>query len=602
MAAAAAVPTAALGLAAASGFTHTATARPVSKECGSRRRARADASAAGDGPSAEAQSSRRQKVAVVGAGVGGLAVAGLLAKAGHAVTVLEKNARPGGRLQSVLVDLDGRGGAGGANDGPLAETAAEAADSRRRFRFDTGPSLLLMPNKCREAFADLGENVDEHVELRRVEPAAYRVFFARGPWGLPLAVDLLYDVQRMAEQLERIEPGCSSAYLRFLANAREALVKGTENFIERDFRSFWDYANLPRLLPLLSKLSPFELLGQHHARMATYFKDPRLQALFTFQDLYVGLTPYSAPGVFSLLAATEITDGVWYPVGGFQKIQDALFSTAVKNGVDVCMSAEVQAINEYNSKVSGVTLQDGSTIAADVVVANADLPYAYSQLVPGLQAQRQAARLNKMEYSAGIISFNWALDTYLRALAHHNVFLSDDVKKSWARATGPQSLVARPNFYVHAPQRTDSSAAPAGCDAITVLLPVANLGQMEAGTAVDADAQWEALVSAARSKVLQRLQEEGVGNVEEHIVSEFVIAPPQWRDAYNLHHGAAFGLSHGLSQLAYFRPGVADHAVRGLFFVGASTRPGNGVPLVLMGARVTAARVLDHLSRMLVQS
>ncbi|GAQ81597.1 phytoene dehydrogenase [Klebsormidium nitens] len=504
------------------------------------------------------------QIVVVGAGVGGLVVSGVLAhKLGSRVevTIIEKNADIGGRLQTIE-----EGG----------------------HRFDTGPSLLLMPQAYRAAFRSMGTQLEDHVQLRRVEPAAYRVFFHDDAAG-PSWLDLLYDVQAMAAQLEAVEPGAAAAYLRFLANAKAAFDVGTKNFIEQDFRSFWDYANVPRLLPLLGKVSPIELLGPHAARMATYFKDPRLRALVTFQDLYVGLSPRTAPGVFSLLAATELLDGVWYPLGGFKKVGAGLLEAAKAAGVSVRRGTAVRSIQTSGSSVQGVLLDDGTSIPADVVVANPDLPYVYEHLLDGPENQRKAARLAGLDYSAGVIEFCWCLDQPLPLLSHHSVFLSDEYERSWDRATAAAALPQRPNFYVAAPSRTDPSAAPPGGDSIMVLLPVANLGQMDAR-------DLDGLVAKGRAAVLRRLAEAGCGDVESHIVHETVTDPLDWRERYNLQHGAAFGLAHGLAQLAYFRPDLQDSRIKGLFFTGASTRPGNGVPLVMIGAQLTAQRITEHLS------
>ncbi|KAL2653442.1 hypothetical protein R1flu_021570 [Riccia fluitans] len=531
-------------------------------------------------------SQEKKKVVVVGGGVGGLAVGGRLSREGFDVLILEKNEQVGGRLQSVVLSpgvgnchqAEPDGGNGGTPVG------LRGGDS---FRFDTGPSLLLLPQKYRDAFAALGEDMDDYISLKKVEPAAYRVFF--GEEGGVKSLDLLYDVQKMCAQLEHEEEGAAAAYLRFLAFAKEALDKGTASFIEQDFKSFWDYANLPRLLPLLKHLSPPELLGQHHARMSAYFKSSKLRALFTFQDLYVGLTPYNAPGVFSLLAATEITDGVWYPVGGFAEVRDGLAKAAQKVGVKITTNATVKRIDHANGQVEGVTLHDGSFIKADIVVANADLPHVYKSLL-GSYGRKQASNLLQSKYSASVIAFQWAMNTHLEGLSHHNVFLSDLYEKSWQRVTNASSMIERPNFYVHAPSRTDPTVCPQGYDAITVLLPVAHLGE---GYNNGSSSEEKEIIDAARVRVLDCLLRSGIKVTVSNILSEVVYSPPIWQEMYNLQYGATFGLAHNLSQLAYFRPDVADASIRGLYFAGASTRPGNGVPLVLMGAKVTADRILE---------
>lgn len=532
---------------------------------------------------------------MVGGGAGGLATAGRLARAGLEVTLLEQNAEVGGRMASVVVD---------------------------GCRWDTGPSLLLFPDKYREAFQALGSTLEEHAEVRRVAPAAYRVFFEGQPAASSL--DLLNDPAQMAAQLEGVERGAGAAFLEFRGMARSMLELGVPNFIERDFLRASDAAALAAMIPALKTVNPVDLLGAHDARLRRLFADPRLRAMFTFQDLYVGLSPATAPGVFSLLAGTELTDGVFYPIGGFGRVAAGLRAAAERCGARVRTGARVASIDTDagGGRVTGVTLAGGERLAADVVVCNRDLPAAYTLLgaapdeapsssgrnrdgnssggssssgspsatPAAAYAQQRHDALGRLQYSAAVISYCWKVGRVLDRLSHHNIFLSAEWERSWfPRAATAEALLSHPNFYVACPARTDPSAAPLGCDSVMALLPVANL--QEAGGRWD-----EGLVAAGRQRVLRAFAAAGVGDdVESLIQHELVITPPEWEARYGLRHGAAFGLSHGLAQLSVFRPGTKEPRIQGLYFAGASTRPGNGVPLCLIGAGLTAARVLGDL-------
>ena len=252
---------------------------------------------------------------------------------------------------------------------------------------------------------------------------------------------------------------------------------------------------------------------------------------------------------------------------------------------------------------TGVRLAGGEVLRADVVVANPDLPYVYEQLLPGGGAayEAEAARLDSMDYSASVLAFNWALKAPLPRLLHHNVFLANDYEGSWVRPCSPGAMAAprQLNFYVHNPVYTDPTCAPADASSIMVLLPVGNLAEQEAaakkaGTPLP---DVKEMIAAGREAILRRFKADGVGDIAPLIEHEFVIAPAEWQSRYNIAHGAVFGLSHGLTQLACFRPPTrtglpqsvwAETPVpENLYFVGASTRPGNGVPLVMMGVRVT---------------
>jgi phytoene desaturase (3,4-didehydrolycopene-forming) len=518
------------------------------------------------------------RVVVIGGGAGGLASAGRLSKAGCDVTLLEKNAELGGRVQSEHID---------------------------GYRFDTGPSLLLFPHKYEETFEALGIQMASVVDIRRVEPAAYRVFFPSSPG---YTVDLLNNPEDMAAQLERLEKGAGDSFFKFLAMARTHLDIGMPYFIDRAFDELKDAKNLFDLLPKLSSINPWQMLGPHDMVMRKFFKDPRLRAAFTFQDLYVGLSPGRAPAVFSLLAGTELTDGVWYPRGGFQKVRDGLESAIISCGVDVRTNSEVESIKvESDGAVEGVTTTNGDFFEADVVVCNRDLPAAYSLLhqssVPTVSdhAANQTKKLANLKYSVGVIAYNWCIKGKLNdKLAHHNVFLSEKFEAAWKPAATPQELAQFPNFYCHVPSVTDPTAAPEGCESVMILLPVAHMqlksnkynSKPNSSTDNDSSTDYDDLVAAGRQKIIDSFIAAGVGDVSSMIANEMVITPPQWKERYGVQHGAAFGLSHTLDQLSLFRPSNKDDVVQGLYFVGASTRPGNGVPLCFIGAKLTAERIL----------
>ena len=563
---------------------------------------------------AETQISSAPRVVVVGGGAGGLAAAGRLARSGMKVMLLEQRDVVGGRISSEYLygkDIDVAGNQDGRG---------------RRWRFDTGPSLLLFPETYRETFRALGAEMEDFLHVERISPAGYRVFFPSSPG---FRIDLLNDVDAMSEQLEKLEQGAGIRYRRFLMMAKSNLDLGLPYFIDRDFSNLSDARGLLDLLPKLTNINPWELLGPHDVVMRSFFKDSRIRAAFTFQDLYVGLNPSSAPAVFSLLAATELCDGIHYPIGGFEAIRDAILELLESNGVEVRINSEVCRIDVGEDlSVKGVTLRSGEHVAADVVVCNRDLPAAYSLLtgdledsyevvrdmntsktleisedtteVPRVVRKHASARqmaLRHLRYSAGVVEFNWAVRGKVPDLLHHNVFLSENFKKSWNPVALPSQFVEYPNFYVHVPSKTDPSAAPEGCDSIMVLLPVANMqqqGQIHSECQDDhrtSDVDYESLIDEGRRRVISSMQAANIPFSEDMIESEMVLSPPDWQARYGLQHGAAFGLSHGLRQLSLFRPAPKDPMIEGLYFVGASTRPGNGVPLCFIGAKLTANRI-----------
>jgi len=525
---------------------------------------------------------------VVGGGVAGLATAAQLAKEGMKVTLFEKNSQVGGRCQSM------------------------ESTKVKGYRWDTGPSLLLLPKKYEDAYKRLGSDIKKELNLKRVDPP-YRVTF-----GDETFVDVDYDPMKMTEQMEKFEPGCTSNYYRFLSVARRMLDMGLERFVDRQFESWPELVDPIGLLPEMILKGWFSIplvnmLFSIDDLLKAWFQDERLRAIFSFQTLYVGLTPYNSPGALCLLAGTDLTDGVWYPMGGWKNVKDTIAGLAEKYGVEIKTDTAVEEVLVTDGRAVGLKLQGGTVEKGDVVVVNADTPYAYQKLlehtpsqastVEAASVEQTAEDLDGREYSCGVIAFFWAVDCKVDYLRHHTIFLGTPVeeKKAWTPITEASKMPERPNFYVHCPTRTDPSAAPEGCESIMVLFPVANMQQMaEAGFTPGAKGElYKDIKAAARKTVLRRFKEAGCGDLEKHIVEETIRDPEMIGELYNLKHGATFGLSHGLlpwqGGLAMTRPAPRAPEVDGLYFVGAGTRPGNGVPLVLMGAGLTSQLILDDL-------
>lgn len=509
-------------------------------------------------------------VVVIGAGVGGLATAARLSKAGCRVTIVEKNSEDqvGGRLNEMTKSGDGD------NSG---------------FRFDTGPSLLLLPDTYRETFEDVGYSSDDFFEMRRVSPTTYKVYFSDGD-----EVEICDDEAEMREQMDRLEPRGFEKYQAYLNRAQLNLEVGLPNFIEEKLTT----NRLPEFAFNALSYSPLE---NHYKQLSRTFESVKMRALLSFQDLYVGLSPYNAPAVFSLLQAIELRDGVYYPMGGFGRVVDGLESVCRDLGVEFrfdCPVEEVQVEGESGRvRAKGVLLNSGEVIEADAVMCNADLPYAEKELLPDSVSRS----FEKSEYSSSVIAFYFCSNRRWPQLAHHTVFLSTDWKGSWDSAFGKLpggELGERFNFYAAAPARTDPSVCPEGSDAIMVLVPCPTLSDADNGQDGDDDARRDTWVNRAREGVIREMEASaGMTGFGESLIGEEVYAPEDWRNRYNLRRGAVFGLSHGLNQLSLLRPSPQHPTVRGLWFCGASTRPGNGVPLVLIGARQAAESLVATVRR-----
>ncbi len=299
----------------------------------------------------------------------------------------------------------------------------------------------------------------------------------------------------------------------------------------------------------------------------------------------MGMSPYLAPAIFSLVQYAEFADGIWLPKGGMYSVVQALVTVAKKWGVRFIYNAPVARIDVQGNKSTGVTLVQGEHQPADVVVANADLPYVYRALLP---SDGTARRLERKKYGCSALLFLWGLDTVFPRLGAHNLFFAPNIEEGFGPLFDERGLPEDPHFYVHAPTRVDASMAPEGHDTWFVAVPVGHLRK-------EAPQNWPELQQRARQAVLRRLVEFGLVEIEKHIKFELSFGPLDWRDQYHLVKGSTHGLSHNLSQMAYLRPHNRHKRYRNLYFVGASTHPGTGVPSVLVSAGLAANRILREI-------
>ncbi len=490
---------------------------------------------------------RQRSAIVVGAGIGGIAAAAHLAQQGVHVTVVEKNSHPGGRCDRFCL---------------------------QGHRFDTGPTLFIMPLLYEAEFASLGTSMQERLDLQRVDPTYHLVF------GDGSQLALTSDLKSLEEQLEAIEPHSFDGVLRYMTEGHRHYDLAVERLVTRNFRSAREFLTPANLL-LLFQIKP---LINHYANMASYFQDARLKSAFTFQDVYMGLSPFEAPATFSMMPYTELAHGVWYPRGGMYSVVEALMSIAEESGVEFVFNAPVQGIDVNHRWVHGVKLKDGTRLQADAVLANADLPYVYKELLP---EDGRAERLEHKRFSCSVISFFWGVKKRYEVLAPHTLFLAQDYRENFRSIIEDQDLPQDPSLYIHAPARLDASMAPQGEDTLIAIVPVGHMSG-------NGDQDWAALRDRARQCVFGRLASLGIDDIQENIEFEVTYTPLSWRKRYNLLKGSTHGLCHNLTQLAYFRPANRHPHFGNLYFVGASTHPGTGMPTALVSARLATQRMIEE--------
>jgi phytoene desaturase len=432
-----------------------------------------------------------------------------------------------------------------------------------------------MPSIYRDVFKYLGLNFDECLDVTPLDDI-YTIYFNKDR-----KLAFTQNESRMKEQLERYEPGSFKAYQSYIHAGYNYFSIAMAKLLGRNYYRIFEFINLSNIIRLL-KLKSYI---RHSRYVRRFFKDTDLQKAFSFQNIYVGQSPYQAPAFFSMLAAVELTEGTLFPVGGIYGIIERLIKEATDHGIEFHYNKMVEQVDISTRVANGIKLSDGTIQKADIVIVNADLPNAYRNLLPD---KRKSNRLAKKKYSCSAFVFHWGMDKVYSELGHHSIFLSEEYKSNLKKIFRDKSLATNPSFYVHAPARTDPTAARPGTDTISVIVPVGHISNKHSQP-------WDEFRSMARKSVINRLKQFGMEDFEDHIKFEVCYNPLTWENSYRVEKGGVFGsLSHSMLQMGYFRPANRHPKYKNLYFVGGSTHPGNGVPLVLLSAKLTSERILKE--------
>ena len=473
---------------------------------------------------------------MVGAGLGGLSCALHLAAAGRQVTVVEREPLPGGRAGRLTID---------------------------GYEFDTGPTVLTMPELIAEPLAAVGERLSDWLELTPLDPA-YRAFYPDGS-----TLDVKTDTVRMAAEISRVcGPREADGYLRFVDYARRLWQLERRHFIDKNLDTPLDLVNL-NLLRLLG-MGGF---GRLQNRVDKYLRDPRTRRIFSFQAMYAGLAPHDALAIYAVIAYLDSVAGVYYPKGGMHAVPKALAAAAEKHGVRFEYETTVASVTTSGGRATGVLTTDGRRIPADVVVLNPDLPVARRDLL-GAPPRR------RLRYSPSCVVLHLGSSATYSKIAHHNIHFGRAWKSTFDEVIRRGELMSDPSLLVTNPTRTDPAAAPAGRQTYYVLAPTPNL---EAGPL-----DWAALGGDYAEGLIAELERRGYLGFGSGVEVERIVTPADWA-AQGMAAGTPFASAHTFTQTGPFRPGN----LRGenVVFTGSGTQPGVGVPMVLISGKLAAARV-----------
>ena len=481
---------------------------------------------------------------VVGAGPGGLAAALRLVGQGYDVEVFESHSQVGGRMRGF---------------------------SKEGYSFDTGPSILQMPQLYDELFASAGLDREEYITFTRLETYAKLRFWDDSD------LELTTDVDHFNSQLTQFRSDLPDCLSRWIEEQKRLYQAGYDPYLSQPVRPLLKYVNFKELMTVLS-FRPWESLYQHFWR---YFKDDRLVYALSYPAKYLGMHPTLSSSVFSLIPYLEMAYGVWHPQGGFRALAQAIAKAIQDLGGTIHLNTPVKQIQVQGQTATGVLLTSGETVKSDAVVVNADFAQAVQTLIPEKHRGKYTRDyFNTKQFSCSTFMLYLGLDCCYDSLPHHQIYLSEHVRKRDRPFVDDSALdEVDPPFYVCNPTPTDASNAPLGHSTLYVLVPIPHTGH---------DVDWQAKKASYRDCIVRQLPLLGFNDIEQHIVSETCYTAETWEQNYSVYLGAVFNLSHTLPQLGPFRPPIRADQISSLYWTGGAVHPGSGLMTILESSKNAA--------------
>ncbi|MEN9351494.1 MAG: hypothetical protein RL455_435 [Actinomycetota bacterium] len=479
-------------------------------------------------------------VVIVGAGLAGLSAALRLAGAGRKVTVIERESVPGGR--NGLLNKSG-------------------------YAFDTGPSVLTMPDLISDALACVGEDIKDWLDLVPLEPL-YRAFYHDGS-----QLDVHADTNQMQLEIAKtISAKEAEGYGRYVDFVTKLYKYEMKDFIDRNIDS-----PLNLLTPNLAKLIALGGFRRLAPKVNQFLKDPRTQKVYSFQAMYAGVSPQQALAIYAVIAYMDSVNGVFFPKGGMHAVPRALAAAAQKHGVVFKYSTTVTSIEKINGRATAVLTDKGERIACDVVVLNPDLPVAWRDLLG-----KQPLSVKRLKYSPSCVTLLIGSNKSYEHLAHHNIHFGKSWDGVFDELIKNKKLMSDPSILVTVPSKDDPSLAPAGKSSYYVLFPTPNL---------TADIDWKKVGPRYRDEMIKALEERGYKGFGDGIEVEQMTTPLDWQEQ-GMEQGAPFASAHTFFQTGPFRPKNLAKGFENVVFAGSGTQPGVGVPMVLISGRLAAERIV----------
>ena len=483
----------------------------------------------------------KNKLFIIGGGMGGISAGLYLSKSDYEIHIFETNSNLGGRAN--LLDLDG-------------------------FIFDTGPSLLNYPWVFDNLYKFIGTSLNEELELQKIDPAI------KYYWPDGETFQLSSDLTKLSQECIRLDPRDGIGLLNFLSDGRKKYSISFDNLVTQNTQSplKWFFsAGLRNIFKL-------GLFRSMESQLKLHFKNKKIIEAFGSYAMYLGGAPHDLPGIFSILPFGELEYGLWLPKGGMYKLVESLEKSLIKQGVIIHKNTKVKNIIKEKNHVKGITLINGKKLYCDQITSNVDLPTTMNKLL-------EDKKFKSPKMTPGVITYYLGINKKLDNLEHHSVFFPQNTKFAYEEIMKNNNIPEDIPFYISVASNNDPSLAPKNKSGVFVLIPVPLKNK---------DFAWDKMSEHLLSKVLLRLRKHKIIINKEDIISKETISPKKWKDLFGLHMGSAFGASHNLFQVGPFRNSNKSKKYKNLFFVGASTTPGTGLPMCVLSGKMVAERVLQN--------
>ncbi|MBM3437679.1 MAG: phytoene desaturase [Bacteroidetes bacterium] len=487
-----------------------------------------------------------KSVIIVGAGLGGLSTALRLSYKGYQVTMIEKQDIPGGRLH--LLKKDG-------------------------FTFDVGPSFFSMSYEFKELFDSIGEPIP--FALNELNPL-YTVNMA----GSDRVFQIYKDLDRLAEEFKGIESDFESKVRGYLKGAKEIFHDTEYKIIKRNFDNIVSYALSMATVPMKHLPKMFRTFW---AELERHFESEEVKIIFSLVAFFLGATPFNTPSVYNLLNYTELEhDGYWNVKGGMYKIVEGIMGLLEKKGVKMIYNTEITSVQHSGGKMVSVTDSQGQVYRADLFVVNADAAWFRGKFLN--RAKYTEAKLDKMEWTLAPFTIYLGVKGTIPGIHHHNYFLGDNFRAYADTIFRSTVAPEKPYYYVNVASKSNPDCAPAGCENLFILCPVPDLRVKPDWS--DANKLVEEIIEDLGKRVNF--------DIKNNILTQVVHTPNEWQKMFNLYKGSGLGLAHGLNQIGSLRPANKDEKLSNVYYVGASTHPGTGLPIVVIGSRLVTERIVNE--------